>query len=328
MAMEPDFAFKDYYKIFDIPPDAGIDAIRSAFRTLARKTHPDATKDPLNYENFILIREGYDVLSDKAKRARYDEIRKAYYSRGDKSPGSNAQSLSDDFDISSNNTYWEEWEYFKLHPDDYLDLFQSSLKMFLGTLITVFTGVTAPIVVFFAILAGILITAVLLGIIAGALLTTSFSSIVGIIFAIMIFRILKQKASRWKKRTVQFLGKIAVYPLKGIPKNYGKHVLYMNYTAIFILLIVFGHYVISFLLDKFSPALNIFDLGYSGVFILLLIVICSIAIVATSLIVIYEIIMESFLRYPSVRYTRVRIHKGRGITYQAQKMLDDDNNCK
>lgn len=321
--MEQDFAFKDYYKILDIPPDAGIDEIRSAFRKLARKTHPDATKDPLNYENFILIREGYDILSDKSKRAKYDAFRKAYYSQGKKSPGGNAQSLAEDFDISSNDAYKEEWEYFKLHPDDYLDLFQSSVKMFLGTLLAVFTGITAPLVVFLAIVAGILISALLLGIIAGALLTTSFSSVVGIIFAIMTFRMLRKKAARWRKRGVQFLGKIAVHPLRGIPRKYGKHVLYMNYTAVFVMLIVFGYHVILFLFEKLSPGLALQDKNYSGIFLMLLVAVCSVAVVAASLVIVYEIIMESFLRYPSVRYTRVRIRKGRGITYQSQKMLDD-----
>lgn len=322
--MEQDFAFKDYYKILDIPPDADIDDIRSAFRKLARKTHPDATKDPLNYENFILIREGYDVLSDKVKRANYDAIHEAYYARGKKSPGSTAQSLSEDFDISSNNAYREEWEYFKLHPDDYLDLFQSSLKMFLGTMLAVFTGVTAPIIVFLAILAGILITAVLLIIIAGALITTSFSSVAGIIFAIMIFRILKKKTTRWRKKGVTFLGKIAVRPLRGIPKQYGKHVLYMNYTAIFILLIVFGYYIVMFLFERLSPRLVTAAQSYADILLLLIIAVCSVAVIAVSLTVIYEIIMESFIQYPSVRYTRVRIRKGTGIAYHVPKLLNND----
>ncbi len=326
--MKQEFAFKDYYKILNIPPDAGIDKIRSAFRTLARKTHPDVTKDPLNYENFILIREGYDILSDKSKRAQYDAFRTAYYRQGNMSPGESAQSLAEDFDISSNEAYKAEWEYFTLHPDDYLDLFQSSLKMFCGTLLAVLTGLTAPVVVFLAIVAGILIFAILLGIIAGALLTTSFSSVVGIIFAIMVFRMLRKKAAQWRKRGVQFFGKIAVHPLRGIPKKYGKHVLYMNYTAVFMLLVVFGYYTITCILDKFLPGTAIQDYDYSDIFLILLIAICSVIVVAASLIVIYEIIMESFLRYPSVRYTRVRIRKGDGITYQTKIMLDDHSNNK
>ncbi len=326
--MEQDFAFKDYYKILDIPVDAGIDEIRSAFRKLARKTHPDATKDPLNYENFILIREGYDVLSDKSKRQQYDAFRKAYYSQGKKSPGSNAQSLSEDFDISSNHAYREEWEYFKLHPDEYLNLFQSSLKMFLGTMLAVFTGVATPIIVFLVILAGILITAVLLSIIAGALITTSFSSVAGIIFAIMIFRILKKKTTRWRKKGVTFLGKIAVHPLRGIPKQYGKHVLYMNYTAIFILLIVFGYYIVMFLFERFSPRIVIIAQSYADILLLLIIAVCSVAVIAVSLVVIYEIIMESLLQYPSVRYMRVRIRKGTGIEYHVPKLLNDDTSTR
>ncbi len=319
--MEQDFAFKDYYRILNIPPDAGIDDIRSAFRRLARQTHPDATKDPLNYENFILIREGYDVLSDKKKRAEYDAIWKAYYSNKNISPGSNAQTLADDFDISSNDAYKEEWEYFKLHPDDYLDLFQSSLKMFIATLLAVLTGITAPLAVFFAIVAGLFVLAVLLGIIAGAMVTTSLSSVVGIIFAIMAFRFIRKKASRWRKRGVMFLGKIAVYPLSGIPKKYGTNILYMNYAAVFTFLVFFGIRVVRWAAGLYAME------GFSGkmpnseVFFMLFAAVCTVAIIAASLIIVYEIIIESLVRYPSLRYTRVRIRKGIQISYQTQKKI-------
>lgn len=320
--MEQDFAFKDYYKILEIPPDASIDEIRSAFRRLARQTHPDATKDPLNYENFILIREGYDILADKSRRAQYDAFRKAYYSQGDKTSGRNAQALREDFDISSNDSYREEWEYFKLHPDDYLNLFQSSLRMFAGTLIAMLTGVTAPLVVFLAIISGIIIMVLLLGVILGALVTTSFSSVVGIIFAIMVFRTMRRKAARWRKRGVQFLGRIAVQPLRGIPKQYGKHVLYMNYAAVCALLIFFGYYTLRIFFGTLtSEMLQMQDNSY--LVVILIVAVCSVAVIAASLVVLYEIIMESFLHYPHVRYTRVRIRKGMGITYRSRKLLDD-----
>ncbi|MCX7679466.1 MAG: J domain-containing protein [Spirochaetes bacterium] len=319
--MESDFAFKDFYEILHVAPNASIEEIRSAFRSLARKTHPDATKDVRNYENFILIREAYDVLSNKAKRAQYDEIRRQYYATAAKVPGNDAQTLAEDFDIAANDAYKDEWEYFKLYPDDYLHLFESSWRLFFATLLAILIGMLAPFLVLITITIGFFIASVLLGIIVGATITTSLSSVVGVIFAIMVFRKLRQKAAVWKTEGVRFFGKIAVFPLRGIPKKYGKHVLYMNYAAIFALLCIFGYYVSGWIVEKWSEGIQ--SQKFTGLWMVIF-SFSIVIVVVLSLIFLYEIVTESLIRYPSVRYMRIRMRRRKEINYFSQKQIGEN----
>jgi curved DNA-binding protein len=68
-------AFKDYYETLGVPRDADKKQIKSAFRRLARKHHPDVNpNDPSATERFREINEAYEVLSDPEKRRRYDEV--------------------------------------------------------------------------------------------------------------------------------------------------------------------------------------------------------------------------------------------------------------
>jgi len=67
---------RDYYEILGVGRDASDDELKSAFRQLARKYHPDVNKEHDAEENFKEINEAYGVLSDKEKRARYDRFGK------------------------------------------------------------------------------------------------------------------------------------------------------------------------------------------------------------------------------------------------------------
>src|SRR3989344_5533479 len=67
--------FKDYYKILGVERNAAADAIKTAYRKLARKYHPDLNPgDKKAEERFKGINEAYDVLGDPAKRRKYDEL--------------------------------------------------------------------------------------------------------------------------------------------------------------------------------------------------------------------------------------------------------------
>jgi len=66
--------YKDYYKILGVSRDADEKQIKSAFRKLARKYHPDVNKTDEAHEKFKEINEAYEVLSDKQKRQRYDSL--------------------------------------------------------------------------------------------------------------------------------------------------------------------------------------------------------------------------------------------------------------
>ena len=66
--------FKDYYEIMGVSRDATQDEIKRAYRKLARKYHPDVSKEPDAEQRFKEIGEAYEVLKDPEKRAAYDQL--------------------------------------------------------------------------------------------------------------------------------------------------------------------------------------------------------------------------------------------------------------
>ncbi len=66
--------FKDYYKIMGVKQDASQDEIKRAYRKLARKYHPDVSKESDAEERFKEVGEAYEVLKDPEKRIAYDQL--------------------------------------------------------------------------------------------------------------------------------------------------------------------------------------------------------------------------------------------------------------
>lgn len=110
--------FKDYYKILRVSPSATENEIKKAFRTLAIKYHPD--KNPNNKEaeeKFKEINEAYNVLIDKDKRKKFDEIRNLKSKKFKKENFQSSKSHNFDFSYKNNTQSYEDpkkmWEEFK-----------------------------------------------------------------------------------------------------------------------------------------------------------------------------------------------------------------------
>lgn len=116
--------FKDYYEILGISPDAETADIKTAYRKLARKYHPDMNPEADAEAKFKEVAEAWEVLKDKDRRAEYDELRRyggqrqsgfepppGWQSRG----GGDSQQFGGDFSEFFNSIFGDQFN--RARPD-------------------------------------------------------------------------------------------------------------------------------------------------------------------------------------------------------------------
>ncbi|WNZ56513.1 DnaJ domain-containing protein [Microbulbifer sp. MKSA007] len=86
MAFIKAMEYKDYYKILGLDRSADQAQIKRAYRKLARKYHPDVSKEEGAEEHFKEVNEAYEVLKDPEKRAAYDQLGSGFQSGQDFRP--------------------------------------------------------------------------------------------------------------------------------------------------------------------------------------------------------------------------------------------------
>jgi len=72
--------FKDYYETLGLSRGASAEEVKRAYRKLARKYHPDVSKEKNAEDKFKEVQEAYEVLKDAEKRAAYDQLGRNYRS--------------------------------------------------------------------------------------------------------------------------------------------------------------------------------------------------------------------------------------------------------
>jgi curved DNA-binding protein len=97
-------AYTDYYEVLGVPRDADQDAIRRAYRKLARTYHPDLNSDSDAEDRFKELGEAYEVLSDLDKRERYDRLGANWRQQEQVAPDANFEEFFDRQGFGSDDT--------------------------------------------------------------------------------------------------------------------------------------------------------------------------------------------------------------------------------
>ena len=126
-----DVEFQDYYAVLGVPRTADEKQIKSAYRKLARKFHPDVNKEAGAEEQFKRVNEAYEVLSDSEKRAQYDKYGQAWQQFQKGGGSANMDDFMRQYTAQNGRVYTEEFpggfrtEYHTSDGGGFSDFFES-----------------------------------------------------------------------------------------------------------------------------------------------------------------------------------------------------------
>lgn len=110
---------KNYYEILGVQPDSAFSEIKSAYRRLARKYHPDVNKAPESAQKFKDISEAYETLSDEVKRKKYNTLRGFYKATTASDKRKTESASNSSYRYSSNtNAEFKKNASDKIEPDE------------------------------------------------------------------------------------------------------------------------------------------------------------------------------------------------------------------
>ena len=120
--------YKDYYEILGVKRGATEAEIKSAYRKLARKFHPDVNKEKGAAQKFKDINEAYEVLSDKQKRSTYDSLGSNWQQGANFTPPPGFEGFNFDFSGGGRNNYSQSFSQSGINFEDlggFSDFFNS-----------------------------------------------------------------------------------------------------------------------------------------------------------------------------------------------------------
>ena len=120
--------YKDYYEILGVKRGATDAEIKSAYRKLARKFHPDVNKEKGAAQKFKDINEAYEVLSDKQKRSAYDSLGANWQQGANFTPPPGFEGFNFDFSGGGKNNYSQSFSQSGINFEDlggFSDFFNS-----------------------------------------------------------------------------------------------------------------------------------------------------------------------------------------------------------